>query len=164
MVITPRNPRTLTQTYRSILGTDQYEANESLKGKKPGHQLYGWVYSQPSLIVAISVLFFHEVKRNSFLPLPSEPLSVIDPGRQNDSFWIYKAVATTVPLSYLFRTFLFHNAFTRCYHCRSPTITRAGRTGLAYHMQSVAGRKYSADIHPACKLEAADLREGRCRS
>jgi serine O-acetyltransferase len=65
-----------------------------------------------------------------------------------------QAVATRSPsISSAFSAILFHNGFHAlvCYRV-GHRMWLAGRTGLAYYMQSIVSRKYSADIHPACKL------------
>ena len=65
-----------------------------------------------------------------------------------------QAVATRSPsVIHAMDAVLLHNGFHAlvCYRV-GHRLWQANRTGLAYYMQSTVSRKYSADIHPACKM------------
>jgi serine O-acetyltransferase len=135
----------------------KYEANSAL-GSEPeaGPQLYQGILSQPSLLVAICTVISHEVQTELF-PATAVKNLFLEMLTPEDEYMIrldLQAVATRSPsISSAFSAILFHNGFHAlvCYRV-GHRMWLAGRTGLAYYMQSIVSRKYSADIHPACKL------------
>lgn len=135
----------------------KYEASESLKNEpEAGPQLYQGILSQPSLVVAICCVLSHEVQ-TELIPATAVKNLFLDLLTPEDEYLIrldLQAVATRSPsVDSAFSALLFHNGFHAivCYRV-GHRLWLAGRTGLAYYMQSIVSRKYSADIHPACKL------------
>jgi serine O-acetyltransferase len=121
-----------------------------------GPQLYQGILSQPNLLSSICTIIAHEIEtelipataiKNLFLEL----LTIQD---EHDIRYDLQAVATRSPsVVNAMDAILFHNGFHAlvCYRV-GHRLWLAGRTGLAYYMQSVVSRTYSADIHPACTL------------
>jgi serine O-acetyltransferase len=135
----------------------KYEANESLKNQpEAGPQLYQGILSQPSLIVAICCVLSHEVQ-TELIPATAVKNLFLELLTPEDEYLIrldLQAVATRSPsVDSAFSALLFANGFHAivCYRV-GHRLWLAGRTGLAYYMQSIVSRRYAADIHPGCKL------------
>jgi serine O-acetyltransferase len=107
-------------------------------------------------LVAICTVISHQIE-TELIPATALKNLFLELLTPEDEYRIrldLQAVATRSP-SYpnAMDGMLFHNGFHAlvCYRV-GHRLWSAGRTGLAYYMQSVVSRKYSADIHPACKL------------
>jgi serine O-acetyltransferase len=135
----------------------KYEASEALKDQpEAGPQLYQGILSQPSLVIAICSVISHEIQTELF-PATAVKNFFLELLTPEDEYLIrldLQAVATRSPsVDSAFTALLFHNGFHAIVCNRlGHRLWLAGRTGLAYYMQSIVSRKYSADIHPACKL------------
>ena len=126
------------------------------KEPEAGPQVYQGILSQSSLLEAICTVICHRIEtelisapaiKNLFL----ENLSADDEGCIRLDL---EAVSTRSPsVESAMHAILFHNGFQAlvCYRLGSR-LWRAGRTALAYYMQSKVSRIYSADIHPACTM------------
>lgn len=121
-----------------------------------GPQIYQGILSQSSLLEAICTIICHRIE-TELIPAPAiknlflENLSAEDEGCIRLDL---EAVATRSPsVESAMHAILFHNGFQAlvCYRLGSR-LWRAGRTALAYYMQSKVSRIYSADIHPACTM------------
>jgi serine O-acetyltransferase len=135
----------------------KYEASESLKDQPEARpQLYQGILSQPSLLVAICSVISHEIQ-TEFFPATAVRNFFLELLTTEDEYLIrldLQAVATRSPsVDSALTALLFHNGFHAIVCNRlGHRLWLAGRTGLAYYMQSIISRKYSADFHPACKL------------
>lgn len=135
----------------------QLEAERAVKSQpEAGPQLYQGILSQPSLLVAIVTVVAHQIETEliSAVQLKNLFLQLLTP---EDEFAIrldLQAVATrTSSVENAATALLFHNGLHALTVYRvGHQLWRAQRVGLAYYMQSVVSRKYSADIHPACQL------------
>ena len=135
------------------------EAMELLKDQPAaGPQLYQGILSQTSLLEAVCTCISHEIEselipatevKNLFLTLLRESPESVQAIRCD-----LQAVPRRSP-SYdtAMEALLFSNGFHAmvCYRV-GHLLWQAGRTGLAMYMQSTVSRKYSADIHPACRM------------
>jgi serine O-acetyltransferase len=121
-----------------------------------GPQLYQGILSQPSLVEAIVTIIAHEIEtelikatelRNLFLQMLTE----------EDEEFIRSdviAAATRSPsIGSAFTAVLFHVGLHAlvCYRV-GHRLWQADRKGLAFYLQSTVSRRYSADIHPACRM------------
>lgn len=133
------------------------EATASLTTEpEAGPQLYQSILSQSSLVEAVVTVIAIELEtelvqatelRNLFLQtLTKEDVDLI----ASDVV----AAATRSPsigtalTAIMFQTGLHVLVCYRVGH----RLWQAGRKGLAYYLQSSVSRRYSADIHPACKM------------
>lgn len=133
------------------------EATASL-GPEPeaGPQLYQTILSQPSLVEAIVTIIANELEtelimatelRNLFLQmLTPEDHEVI----ASDAMAASSRSPTigTALTALLFQTGLHALVCYRVGH----RLWEADRKGMAYYMQSSVSRRYSSDIHPACRI------------
>jgi len=133
------------------------EASASLEREPDaGPQLYQFVLSQPSMMVAIASVISHEIE-TELIPATALKDLFLEMLGPEDEYAIrldLQAVATRSPMAgTAMAALLFHNGFHAlvCYRV-GHRLWQAGRTGLAYYMQSTVSRKYAADIHPACQL------------
>ncbi|GKY98520.1 hypothetical protein MPSEU_000809100 [Mayamaea pseudoterrestris] len=126
--------------------------------KEPGAgpQLYQGILGRSSLKSAISSMVSHEIE-TELIPatalkgLMLELLTIEDEMRIRLDL---QAVATrSAGIRTAMDAVLFHNGFHAlvCYRV-GHRLWQAGRTGLAYYLQSVVSRRFSADIHPACRI------------
>lgn len=133
------------------------EATESLALEpEAGPQLYQSILSQPSLVEAIVIVIANELEtelvkatelRNLFLQMltPKDhdliASDVVAASSRSPSIG-------TALTALLFQTGLHALVCYRVGH----RLYRNDRKGLAYYLQSCVSRRYSADIHPACKM------------
>ena len=126
--------------------------------KEPGAgpQLYQGILSQTSLLEAICSVISHDIE-TELIPateIKNLFLEVLTPADNRKIRMDLQAVATRSPsVASAMDTLLFHNGFHAlvCYRL-GHRLWQAGRTSLAYYMQSTVSRTYSADIHPACTM------------
>lgn len=133
------------------------EAAASL-GLEPeaGPQLYQHILSQPNLVEAIVTVIAHEVEneligatevRNLFLQmLTKEDEALI-------SSDVIAAATRSPSVGAALTAVLFHVGLHAlvCYRV-GHRLWEADRNGLACYLQSTVSRRYSADIHPACRM------------
>lgn len=124
-----------------------------------GPQLYTNIISQPSLISAITSIVSHELStqlipatllQNLFI----EMLHPLDDERAI-SFDVMASALRSPTLSdgKLLISVLFNQGLHALVcHRLSHRLWIAGRTGLAYYIQSTVSRKYSTDIHPGARV------------
>lgn len=135
------------------------EAAKILKEQpEAGPQLYQGIISQSSLLEAVCTCISHQIEtelipatevKNLFLSMLQNNPHVIHAIRCD-----LQAVPTRSPsINTAMEALLFSNGFHAmvCYRV-GHLLWQAGRTGLAYYMQSTVSRKYSADLHPACRM------------
>ncbi len=121
-----------------------------------GPQIYQGVLSQTSLLEAICTIISHRIE-TELISAPAIKNLFLENLSAEDEACIrldLEAVATRSPsVESAMLAILFHNGFQAlvCYRLGSR-LWRAGRTALAYYMQSKVSRIYSADIHPACTM------------
>lgn len=135
----------------------RFEAKRAVEAEpEAGPQLYQGVLSQPSLLVALVTVVAHQLETELIpaVQIKNLFLSLLTP---SDEFAIrmdIQAVATRSPsVNGALTALLFHNGFHALVAYRvGHELWLANRKGLAYYMQSVVSRKYSADIHPACRM------------
>ena len=135
----------------------RFEAKRAVRAEpEAGPQIYQGILSQPSLLVAIVTVIAHQLETELIpaVQLKNLFLSLLTP---QDEFAIrldLQAVATRSPsVRGAMTALLFHNGFHALTAYRvGHQLWAADRKGLAYYMQSVVSRKYSADIHPASRL------------
>ena len=127
-------------------------------GNEPeaGPQIYQGILSQPSMLVAIVTVIAHQLETELIPALQLKNL-FLDLLTEQDEFAIrldLEAVATRSPsVNNPTVALLFHNGFHALTAYRvSHRLWQDNRRGLAYYMQSIISRKYSADIHPASRL------------
>jgi serine O-acetyltransferase len=135
----------------------ELEARAAL-GPEPeaGPQIYQAILSQPNLTEAIVSVIAHEIEtelikatelHNLFLQMLTE----------EDKYFIHNdvvAAATRSPsIDSAITAVLFHTGLHAlvCYRV-GHRLWQAERNGLSYYLQSTVSRRYSADIHPACKM------------
>lgn len=135
----------------------QYEASSALRIEpEAGPQLYQGILSQPSLLEAICTRIAHEIE-TELIPateIKSLFLEMINPDDEQSIRLDLQAVATRTPsVENAMTALLFHNGYHALVAYRvGHRLWLAGRTGLAKYMQSTVSRKFSADIHPACRM------------
>lgn len=135
----------------------RFEAKRAVRAEpEAGPQIYQGILSQPSLLVALVTVVAHELETEliSAVQLKNLFLSLLTP---QDEFAIrmdLEAVASRSPsIDGALTALLFHNGFHALIAYRvGHQLWEADRKGLAYYMQSIVSRKYSADIHPACRM------------
>ena len=121
-----------------------------------GPQLYQGILSHSGLMSAISTVIAHEIE-TELIPATTLKNLFMELLTDDDLFCIRRdlqAVATRSPsVEHAMDAILFHNGFHAlvCYRV-GHRLWQTKRTGLAYYMQSIVSRKYSADIHPACTM------------
>jgi serine O-acetyltransferase len=133
------------------------EAIASL-GPEPeaGPQLYQGILSQPSLLEAIVTVISHEIA-TELIPATALKNLFLEMLTDDDEYTIaqdVRAAALRSPsVGDAVTAVLFHTGLHAlvCYRC-GHRLWLAGRTGLAYYMQSTVSCRYSADIHPAARL------------
>jgi len=121
-----------------------------------GPQLYSLILSQPSLIEAVATIISNEIE-TELIPATSlcnlflEQLTAED--RRSITLDIMAAALRSSSVGTAVNAVLFNRGLHAlvCYRV-GHRLWRAGRTGLAYYMQSTVSVKYSADIHPAARL------------
>jgi serine O-acetyltransferase len=133
------------------------EAHAAL-GREPeaGPQIYQSILSQPSLTEAIVSVISHEIENeliratelhNLFLEMltPEDECTI-----ENDVI----AAATRSPSIDSALIAVLHNTGLHALVCYrvGHRLWLARRKGLAYYLQSTVSRRYSADIHPACRI------------
>mmetsp|Transcript_10707 Transcript_10707/g.19396 ORF Transcript_10707/g.19396 Transcript_10707/m.19396 type:complete len:473 (-) Transcript_10707:700-2118(-) len=123
-----------------------------------GPQLYQFVLRQPSLMDALASIISHEIE-TELMPATALQALVLDQLRLSDDKNIHLDVAASVNRSpsedsTALNAMLFHQGLHAlvCYRV-AHRLWQAGRTGLAYYMQSTVSSRYSADIHPAAEIE-----------
>lgn len=123
-----------------------------------GPQLYQFVLRQPSLIDALASIISHEIE-TELMPATALQTLVLDQLRLSDDKNIHLDVAASVNRSpsedsTALNALLFHQGLHAlvCYRV-AHRLWQAGRTGLAYYMQSTVSSRYAADIHPAAEIE-----------
>lgn len=121
-----------------------------------GPQLYQGILSHNSLLEAIVTTISHEIE-TELIPataIKSIFLDVLTPEDEQAIHLDVLAVAMRSPsVGNIMTATLFHRGFHAlvCYRA-GHRLWEAGRTGLAYYMQSTVSRKFSADIHPAARI------------
>ena len=133
------------------------EATASL-GPEPeaGPQLYQAILSQPSLVEAIVTLIANELETELVraTELRILFLQLLTPQDHDLIASDIVAAASRSPsvgtalMAVMFQTGLHALVCYRVGH----RLWLADRKGLAYYLQSSVSRRYSADIHPACKM------------
>ena len=129
----------------------RYEAKCAVKDEpEAGPQVHQGILSQPSLLVAIVTVIAHQLETELIpaVQLKNLFLSLLTP---QDEFAIrldLEAVATRSPsVEGALPALLFHNGFHALTAYRvAHELWKADRKALAYYMQSVVSRKYSADM------------------
>ena len=133
------------------------EATTALE-KEPGAgpQIYQGILGRSGLKSAICSVVSHEIE-TELIPATAlkglflELLSLED---ENKIRLDLQAVATrSGGIRNAMNAVLFHKGFHAlvCYRV-AHRLWQEGRTGLAYYLQSVISRRFSADIHPACSI------------
>jgi serine O-acetyltransferase len=133
------------------------EAHAAL-GPEPeaGPQIYQSILSQPSLTEAIVSVIAHEIENELIraTQLHNLFLEMLTP---EDECIIEKDVIATAARSPSIDSALIavlHNTGLHALVCYrvGHRLWQARRKGLAYYLQSTVSRRYSADIHPACRM------------
>jgi len=121
-----------------------------------GPQIYQGILSQPSLLEAVCTVVSHDIETELIPATEIRNLFFenLTPDDQDKIRLDLQAVGTRSPSTGdCFRALLFHNGFHALVGYRlGHRLWQAGRTSLAYYMQSTISRTYSADIHPACRM------------
>jgi len=153
----------LIEALQSPAGADllwaqvKLEAQHAL-GPEPsaGPQIYQGILAHHSLIEAIVTTIAHEIE-TELMPATAIKNLFLEALDQDDERSIHldvMAVAMRSPsVGNIMTATLFHKGFHAlvCYRVGNR-LWQAGRTGLAYFMQSTVSMVYSADIHPAAKM------------
>ncbi|KAL7533675.1 hypothetical protein ACHAXR_005379 [Thalassiosira sp. AJA248-18] len=123
-----------------------------------GPQLYQHVLRQPSLMDALASIISHEIE-TELMPATALQSLVLDQLRLSDDKNIHLDIVASVNRkpsedSTALNALLFHQGLHAlvCYRV-AHRLWQAGRTGLAYYMQSTVSSRYAADIHPAAEIE-----------
>jgi len=135
------------------------EAEHALKHEPDaGTQLYQHVLRHPSLIAALASIVSHEIA-TELMPATALQALVLDQLRLSDEMNIHLDVIASVNRkpsedSTALNALLFHQGLHAlvCYRV-AHRLWQAGRTGLAYYMQSTISSRYAADIHPAAEMD-----------
>lgn len=135
------------------------EAEHTLKHEPDaGTQLYQHVLRHPSLIAALASIVSHEIA-SELMPATALQALVLDQLRLSDEMNIHLDVIASVNRnpseeSTALDALLFHQGLHAlvCYRV-AHRLWQAGRTGLAYYMQSTISSRYAADIHPAAEMD-----------
>jgi len=126
------------------------------QAEQAGPQLYQGILSHRSLLTAICTVISHEIE-NDLLGATEIRDLFLEHLTVEDEYAIQldlQAVATRSPsTNSAMEALLFHKGFHSlvCYRV-GHRLWLADRKGLAYYMQSIVSRVYSADIHPACRM------------
>lgn len=121
-----------------------------------GAQLYQGILFHKSLLEAIVTNISHEIE-TELMPATAIKNLFLEALTPDDEKAIERdimAVAMRSPSAgNIMTTILFHKGFHAlvCYRV-GHRLWEAGRSGLAYYMQSTVSRKFSADIHPAAVI------------
>jgi serine O-acetyltransferase len=137
------------------------EASVALQQEpEAGPVLYQSVLLQPALLVAVASLIANEIETELFRA-PALKSLFLEQLTMEDCASVrldLVASATRSPSAEIapfaaLDALLHHNGFHAlvCYRV-GHRLWQAGRTALAYYMQSAVSRKYAADIHPSCSL------------
>lgn len=133
------------------------EALSSL-GPEPeaGPQLYQNILSHKSLLDALVSVIANELETECFkaMELRSLFLEMMTPEDEELIASDVVAASSRSPsMGTALTVVLFHSGLHAlvCYRV-GHRLWQADRKGLAYYLQSSVSRRYSADIHPACKL------------
>lgn len=123
-----------------------------------GPQLYQNVLRQPSLMDALASIISHEIE-TELMPATALQALVLDQLRLSDDKNIHLDLIASVNRNpsedfTALNALLFHQGLHAlvCYRV-AHRLWLAGRTGMAYYMQSTVSSRYAADIHPACHME-----------
>ena len=123
-----------------------------------GQQLHQHVLRHPSLMDALASIISHEIA-TELMPATALLSLVMDQLTWSDEKAIYLdliASANRKPSndSTALNALLFHQGLHAlvCYRV-AHRLWQAGRTGLAYYIQSTVSSQYAADIHPAAEME-----------
>ncbi|KAL7473630.1 hypothetical protein ACHAXS_014084 [Conticribra weissflogii] len=122
-----------------------------------GPQLYQHILRQPSLMDALASIISHEIE-TELIPATAIQALILDQLLLQDDRNVHLdviACANRNPSSdaTALSVVLFHQGLHAlvCYRV-AHRLWQAGRTGMAYYMQSTVSSKYSADIHPAADI------------
>lgn len=144
-------------TYDPLWEQVRVEAKSALASNpEAGPQLYTGILSQNSLLEAIVTVISHEIS-TELIPATALKNLFLEQLTKEDfravSFDLVAAATRGASVENAMAAILFHKGFHAlvCYRL-GHRLWLAGRTGLAYYMQSTVSRKYSADIHPAAKM------------
>jgi serine O-acetyltransferase len=124
--------------------------------QQAGPQLYQGILSQPTLLSAICTVISHEIE-TELITAPTLKDLCMDLMTAADVYCIRQdlqaATSRDPSIETAMEAILFHKGFHAivCYRV-GHRLWQANRTGLAYYMQSIVSRTYSADIHPACTI------------
>ena len=168
--VDPEKCRELEEAYSTTANSSQSKRSEdpfweqikleaeNMLASEPqsGPQLYSLILSQPSLIEAVATIISNEIEtelipatslRNLFL----EQLTAKD--RRAIKLDIMAAALRSPSVGTAINAILFNRGLHAlvCYRV-GHRLWQAGRTGLAYYLQSTVSSKFSADIHPACRM------------
>jgi serine O-acetyltransferase len=135
------------------------EAEHTVKHEPDaGTQLYQHVLRHPSLVVALASIVSHEIA-TELMPATALQSLVLDQLRLSDEKNIHLDLIASVNRnpsedSTALDALMFHQGLHAlvCYRV-AYRLWQAGRTGLAYYMQSTVSSRYAADIHPAAEIE-----------
>lgn len=123
-----------------------------------GPQLYQSVLRHSSLIDALASIICHEIE-TELMPATALRALILEQLRLSDDKNIHLDLVASVIRkpsedSSALNALLFHHGLHAlvCYRV-AHRLWLAGRTGLAYYMQSTVSSKYAADIHPAAEME-----------
>ncbi|KAL9191294.1 hypothetical protein ACHAXT_001000 [Thalassiosira profunda] len=123
-----------------------------------GPQLYEFVIRQPSLMDALGSIISHEIE-TELVPATALQALVLDQLQLIDDKSIHLDLVASVNRkpsddSTALNALMFHQGLHAlvCYRV-AHRLWQAGRTGLAYYLQSTVSAKYAADIHPAAEIE-----------
>lgn len=121
-----------------------------------GPQLYQGILSQRSLLEALVTTVAHEIE-NELIPATLLKILFLEMLTIEDEISVHRdimAVAIKSPnIENAMTATLFHRGLHTllCYRV-GHRLWLAGRTGLAYYLQSTVSRSFSADIHPAASM------------
>lgn len=123
-----------------------------------GPQLYEHILRQPSLVDALASVIAHEIG-TELMPATALLALISDQLQLSDDINLHlDLIASThrdpSQESTALNALLFHQGLHAlvCYRV-AHRLWQAGRTGLAYYMQSTVSSRYSADIHPAAEID-----------
>lgn len=130
-----------------------------------GPQVYTRILSQQSLLHALIAIVSHEIETELMPATSIQNLFFESLGTDQDSKYVALdvmastmrspssiAAGVVVDRTALFAVLFHQGLHALVCHRLSHKLSLAGRTGLAYHVQSTLSRKYSADIHPAAQI------------
>lgn len=133
------------------------EATAAL-GPEPeaGPQLYQGILSQPSLLEAVCTVVAHEIETELIRATELHNLFIHMLTEEDEEFINRDVIAAAIrspSIGSACTAVLFHMGLHAlvCYRV-GHRLWQANRKGLAYYLQSTVSRRYSADIHPACRM------------